>query len=913
MKKGWVITTIAISCLLLAYILYQVNRVKSYDNTQTLAAVPSGAAVIVKAENLGCVYDAIFSTIDFKDELQNSELINGGIKLMLGLDTLKTDDGIQIIDQLKGLPFYCSFHGQGKENVSKLMVFELANRREEGKIERLIRQLPGIGAVVETRKYNSQIIYEIQAGKQQWFANVNNGILLISQSNLLIEASVRQQQSQESWVNGPDFKQIYKTIGAGSKLNVFVNFEQLPDVLKPLLGASIKKSVQQVGKQSKWAEFDVDVHNQAIVFNGFMGANNQGIISRLLENARPQRTQIQYVLPSNTRAYLSISLESGTELKKRIAGYNVSNGDYQRKIDALQKKLDFNPEEELFGLLSGKLALAYSDYNNLQPAANGLLLLKLKSPSAGKEVALEMLRKMHGQSGTPRPVKTYRPDNGVSYSIYKGYPDDLMGHFFDPLLPKVPQKYLAFYEDNLLIADATVLIEQFIYSNMLKQTLGNDKAHQMFMSNFSSRENVFAFCETAHLTSFFGDALQPLLGDLNEVQKEAFGNFYGIGMQLSGTGKMIYTTSYLQYMPSRESEPRTVWQSLLDSTVNFKPVLVDNHYTHQKEVIVQDEANNLYLLSNTGRVLWKRPLDSPVLSDVVQIDYYHNNKLQYLFNTQKSIYLLDRNGNHVANFPVRLPSEASNGMAVFDYDNNRNYRFFVACENRRVYLYNSKGNTVSGWKFNKTEGKVTLPVQHFRSNGKDYIAFADDKRNYICDRKGNIRVKLQKHFVRNEDSPYFLLNKNQSNDCLVTTNADGLLTKIQLPNGAVSSSKLKDIDGRHAFSVFETQGQTRFLLTEPNGVSCLTESGKVIFKETFEKEINLSVDLYRFSAQNIKFGVSEKNEGHIHLLNADGKSYKGFPLRGNSRFSIGFLKSSASRFNLIVGGSENYIYNYQVD
>ncbi|MBS2213068.1 DUF3352 domain-containing protein [Carboxylicivirga mesophila] len=913
MKKGWVVATIAISCLLLGYILYQVSRVKSYDNTQSLVAVPADAAVIIKAENADCIYNALFNTIDYKEELQNSQVLNNAFKQILALDSITFENGVNVYQEINGLPVYYSFHAQGKESVSQLFVFELPNKREESKIARLIKQLTELGANVSVRKYNSQSIYKITANKQEWFANIDNGILLLSQSSLLIETSIRQQQSPDSWVNGADFKQIYKTIGAGSKLNVFINFPRLPDVMKPILGDAFQKNAKIVGDQSKWAEFDVEISNQAIVLNGFMSASNTGVISKMLENARPQRTQIQYVLPSNTRAYLSYSLESASDMRKRITGLHNANVDYQRKLEQWQKKYGFNPEEELFSQLTGRLALVYSDYNNLQPEANGLLVLKLKSQSSGKEMLLEMLRKMSSTSSSSMVVKTYQPDNGVSYPVYHGFEEGVLAHFFDPLLPKVPYKYLAFYDDNLVVADAPVLLEQFIYNNMLKKTLGNDKAHQQFLSNFSSRENVFAFCETAHLAAYFGETFQPLLGQLNEAQKEAFNNFYGIGMQLSGTGKMIYTTSYLQYMPSRESEPRTVWQSLLDSTVSFKPVLVDNHYTREKEVIVQDDAHNLYLLSNTGRVLWKKPLDSEILGDVIQIDYYRNNKLQYLFNTRKSIYLLDRNGNHVANFPVRLPSDATNGMAVFDYDNNRNYRFFIACENRHIYLYNNKGNTVSGWKFDKTDGRVIMPVQHFRSNGKDYIAFADDKRNYICDRKGNIRVKLNKQFARNRYSSYYLCNQNQADDCLVTTNSDGLLTKIKLSSGEVKTSALKTIKETHAFSAFEHNGKLHYQLVEPHCVTCFTSDGKEVLKKEFDNEINLNVDLYRFSAQNIKLGVSEKVNGHIHLLNADGRTYKGFPLKGNSRFSIGFLKSSASRFNLIVGGADNYIYNYQVD
>ncbi|WP_439181967.1 DUF3352 domain-containing protein [Carboxylicivirga taeanensis] len=910
MKKGWIIATISVCCLLLAYILYQVSRVKSYDNTQSLAAVPSDAAVIMKGESIDYIYNALFNTIDFKNELGSSALVSESLKEFQYLDSLKVGDGLSAFAHLKELPFYCSLHAQGKESVSQLFIFELPNRKEEAKIQRFIRQMPDLGVTLRERKYNSQTIYELKGKGQHWFASVNNGILLLSQTSLLVEASVREQQNVYSWTNHDDFKQIYKTIGAGSKLNLFVNFDQLPDVLKSILGPGLKRKAKVVGDQSKWAELDIDIDQQAIVLNGFIGANNNGIMSQLLKNAKPQRTQIQDVLPGNTRSYLSVSLESGEDLKKRIASFNAANGEFRKQLSGLELKVGFNPEDDFFNELSGSMALVYTDYNSLQPKANGLLVFKLNSSSRGKEALMEMLRKMNKNALV---AKKYTPDDGISYNIYNGFSNDMLELFFQAVLPKVPQKYLSFYEDNLIIADAPILIEQFIYSNMLKTTLSNDKAHQAFRSHFSSRENVFAFCETAHLESFFKESFAPIFGSLNEDQKAALNNFYGFGMQLSGTGPMIYTTSYLQYLPSRESEPRTVWQSLLDSTVNFKPVLVDNHYTQEREVVVQDEANNLYLLSNTGRVLWKKPLDSEILSDVVQIDYYHNNKLQYLFNTRKSIYLLDRNGNHVANFPVRLPSEATNGIAVFDYDNNRNYRLFVACKNRRIYLYNAKGNTVAGWKFNKTDGRVSLPVQHFRTSGKDYIAFADDKRNYICDRRGNIRVKLNKDFIRNANSPYFLQNEDQANDCLVTTCADGRLTKIQLSNGEVTSSELVSAAGNHAFSVFEMNGKSHYLIAEPNKVTCVSNKGKEVFEREFENEINLSVDLYRFSAQNMKFGVTEKSNGHIYLLNENGKTYKGFPLKGKSRFSIGFLKSSASRFNLIVGGAQNYIYNYQVD
>jgi len=916
MKKGWVVATISISCILLAYVLFQVSRAKSYDHNHSLKAIPAGAAVILKAENIKYLKKSLTRTIDFKTELITSDILRNALQHLTEIDSIATNTPDLLVN-LQDFPFYCSIHGQGKENIKALYMLELPNKREEQKIRRLIKGLTqGVFQVTE-RQYNTQLMYKIKNTRteQVLFFYIENGITIASSSNLLIESSIRQLQAPESWIESDAFQQIQKTVGASSRFNIFINFANLPGILKPLVGSSFKKQAASVSKQSQWAELDVDINSNAILMNGFATGDEKGIYSHLISNAQPQKVEIQDVLPGSTRAYLALSLNGGHELKKRINLFRKSNstdGAYQTKINAIQSRYQINVEEEFFDLLTGELALAYGDYNHLQPSANGLLVLKLNSKSKGEAKIREMLQKLQKQNNS-FVAKTYYPDKDVSYKIYNGFTNNVIKDFFSPFLPKVPGKYLAFYDNNLIIADATSLIEQFIYANMLNKTLNYSKTHQAFLNNFSSRENFFAFCESAHLSSLLGKTFEPLLSDLEEEQKEALNNFYGLGIQLSGTGKMIYSTIYLQYMPARESEPRTIWQSLLDSTVYTKPVLVKNHYTQEREVIVQDNADNLYLLSNSGRMLWKKPLDSPILSDIIQVDYYRNNKLQYLFNTRNSIYLLDRNGNNVANFPVRLPSPATNGVAIFDYNNNQNYRLFLACENRKIYLYNKAGNIISGWTFDKTEGKVSLPIQHFRSNGKDYIAFADNKRNYICDRKGNIRVKLKTEFIRSSHSPYFIENKNSANDCLITTNNTGQLMRINLANGQVKEQELHEVYGKHALSLFQMNGQTHYMLTEENRVSCYTKDGDEVFERKFNNTINLKTDLYQFSSNNTKFGVSETESGDIYLLNSNGKIYKGFPLKGFSRFSIGFLKSSSTRFNLIVGGSNNYIFNYQVE
>ena len=69
---------------------------------------------------------------------------------------------------------------------------------------------------------------------------------------------------------------------------------------------------------------------------------------------------------------------------------------------------------------------------------------------------------------------------------------------------------------------------------------------------------------------------------------------------------------------------------------------------------------------------------------IYQIDFYKNGKLQLLFNTAAQLHLLDRNGNYVERYPVKLRSPATNGMALFDYEKSRDYRIFLAAEDKGV-------------------------------------------------------------------------------------------------------------------------------------------------------------------------------------------------------------------------------------
>ena len=916
MRNGRVIILIGIAAIILISAIFLINRVKRYDNNEPLKAIPTDAALIVKTESLKKVWEFFNEDIDFKGELLHSVFIKNALGLVEKFDSLR-EFNADVFQKLGDRPFYMSLHPQGKDDVKALFLSEFPNKSQELEFQGFLQRLGEINYHLSERKYNTITVYSLKEkeSRKSFFIVIHQGIVLGSSSHLLVESAIRQLQSAQSLLNDPGFLQVKKTASTTALLNIYINFLNTPKVLKPLVSGSFRKQSHSLKEQSGWGELDLDLKSDALIMNGFFTGNYKGVFSYLLTKAQPKRSTIHSVLPSDTRSFLSLTFEDGADLKKRLLRYYEANdllSNYNSVLGHFKNSADINIQDLLFDQLNGEIAIVYTDFNHLQPDNNGFLVLEVKSQSIAKEKLVNALGVINGKS-TKSPKTVYTIDEDTTYPIYDGFRDNLIPHFFQSFLPKVPHQYFAFVDNYLVFSNTVQQLEKFIYANVLRKTLDNKKIFEDHRSHFSGRENLFVFCETGQLASFLSGSFAPLFSELSEVQKEALNGFYGTGLQFSGTGNMIYSTIYTDYRPERASEPRTIWQSLLDSTAVIKPVLVENHYSKEKEVLIQDARNNLYLINNKGRVLWKKALDGPILSEVNQIDYYRNNKLQYLFNTKSRMYLLDRNGNHVAKYPVTLPSEATNGLSVFDYDKSRNYRIFLATANKQIYLFDKTGNRISGWNFSRTEGTVILPIQHFRSNDKDYIVFSDDRKNYILNRKGEERVIVKSSLIRNRHSAFYLEGQNTPKEFLVTTSKEGELVKIALKDGIVQKLELEDINGNHAMVAYTARQQLQYVVSTPHSISLFDHKRRLNYSREFDKEIYLQTDVYQFSANNHKIGVVEKTGGRIYLINSDGRNYKSFPLVGHSRFSIGFLKTSSSWFSLIVGGSNNYLYNYRVE
>ena len=151
----------------------------------------------------------------------------------------------------------------------------------------------------------------------------------------------------------------------------------------------------------------------------------------------------------------------------------------------------------------------------------------------------------------------------------------------------------------------------------------------------------------------------------------------------------------------------------LDHPVQSKPQWLKNHRTKEQDIAVQDEQNTLYLYSNTGTLFWKKQIKGKIIGEIQQVDLYKNGRLQMAFRTAESFYILDRNGKVVSPFNKKIKTTSSGqALAVFDYDQSRNYRFVLA-QDKNVLMFDNKGKRVTGFKFNKSASTISAHPSTF--------------------------------------------------------------------------------------------------------------------------------------------------------------------------------------------------------
>lgn len=904
-KRILYITFIVLLIGAFCYFYIQVNHHSEVENKADFFEImPNNPGIIVEIPKLNALAKNDNLHSEMWNALSQLSVINSYASTFCQWDTLT-----QTYPDLKKWgdnPAIASYHLIGKKMLPFYAV-KFGNKATE-RTWKILMQSNG---ATKVKDYNGVTIYKLDRDIAP-YAYLYKGCFAISASDILLEQSIRATQSAHK--TDEDLDALRKTKGNGADMNIYINYERLHLAMEQIAGEK-STFTSRLNHLGNWGEFDYSVENSNLIFNGFSNYNTDDYW-QIFAQQTGVKMSIHNAIPSNSKGFVAFCIDDMKQFRKDFETYLQHDGTYTKYQNWL-KNINKYGVEDLQHILDQliKNEIAYRHNNLLTSHADeSLVIIKTNSASSTLESLNNVLAHYARKKG--KQPEDYRSalkiDTETTYDLYSWPFEDCFSILYGHSFSGFKANYYCMFGNYLIFGTERQVIKKAITANILKQTFSNDADFVDFYNSFSDKNSLFYFETMANLIPEIKKQLGSSTYNKTGLSMDNVNNFYALAYQMVPSDKFVYNSILLNYNSNLKDKPLTVWSSQLDAAPVGKPQFVKNHYTQENEICVQDKHNNLYLISNSGRIIWKKPIGEPIMGEIYQIDYFRNGKLQLLFNTPSKLWLLDRDGNYVERYPILLPSPASTGISLFDYDNNRDYRIFVPTEDKHVYLYNKDGNINKGFSFETTEYPLTMPVQHFKNKGKDYLVFADKNRVYILNRKGQRRIKVNEQFSASPNNSFYF--GTDEAPFIATTDIDGNVMKIYL-DGKVKKIELPKVEADHYFAMenLEQRGSNNFVIVNNDKLVVYNYRGRELYTKHIEKADFSRPYFYEFAANVTKIGVFNKNKNEIYLFNGmDGKTYKDFPLIGTSPFTIGFLTTSAWRFNLIVGGENGSLYNYKV-
>ncbi|MCD4769762.1 MAG: hypothetical protein K8R35_06300, partial [Bacteroidales bacterium] len=117
----------------------------------------------------------------------------------------------------------------------------------------------------------------------------------------------------------------------------------------------------------------------------------------------------------------------------------------------------------------------------------------------------------------------------------------------------------------------------------------------------------------------------------------------------------------------------------------------------------------------------------------------------------------------------------------------------------------------------------------------------------------------------------------------------------------------------HIFEYFDidADGYGEYIFIDNGKIIAYDNNRSRMFVETIGSGPVFGPYGFEFSSNDRKLGFVDSENEQIYLINSKGKNIKGFPLRGSTPFSVGRL-TGGTGFNLIAGGRDSFLYNYEI-
>lgn len=701
---------------------------------------------------------------------------------------------------------------------------------------------------IASRVYNGIEIKEILNEKNK--VNIafaySSGVLLLSKSSFLIENSIRILINK-----GSGFKSANRNLFQFASIksdagNLYVNFSRLSQ--STLMSSSLVESIPLLEKFAKSSMLDVKVDDDFLSMNGFtIDSLNQNPSLSVFQNQKAVKFGAARFIPNYSNATIH---------------YGFS--DFKKLIHSLR------PSDSLMLDISDELAVCETDQKGF------LIIAKLKDQN------------------------TLSIDSGSYFESYAGYEirnlkRDIASQALIGLIPKGSYDYYTVKENYAFFSTDVFSIKSLIDAIESDDTWGKSLTFQRFYEKGLQESNLSVFFRSPTFDNKnVNEKWLPLIDSLK------LSSLTWASMQFTSLDNHFYTSVNLEKSKIKKEtigkKNSSVQTSFYLPNKVARSWRVKSHVSTNDDLILQDSTYRIYLFSANDRTLWEYNLDG-MIQGISEIDYFKNNKLQYLIATPTSIYIIDRLGRDVQGFPKKTPANTKFAELV-DYDKSKNYRFMIASADGDVYVLDKETNSLDGWNPKKISSRIKSSPKHYRIGGKDYFLITTEEGMvHLFNRRGDY-LKDFPLKLKPFSGDYFLeMGTKLSDTFLYTISMDGIATKRGLDAKMVSQENL--VKGNNSkFSLVATQaGKSTFFYfrIDSDKIAVFNKNNQLVFEKQNPGSANLVPSVLSLSEGRTIFCFYDSEQKFSFLYDQLGNSVINRPLE-SSALPIFGLDSKSKKF-----------------
>lgn len=845
-------------CLWILLLVCAVLLSCSRHESSVFDAIPTEAELFVETD------DPVAFLHDLKDKAYLAPFLKADAdvswikRLVVRADSLlNTDPDLKtrILDSrmvLASVPMEEGSHG--------LMLAKLAEKLSESELRRFFKNC---GLDCDYRK-NGKTEYLYLRELDSLYVFTEGSFLGLCKDVRLVDRVCDQLQASVKINTSEDLRRLQKTLGQHVKAHVYVHDER------------------------GWIAMDVLLGNEELVMNGYSIASDSTSSLKPLKYQLPVKNSIVNILPFHTQLMLHYGMSD-------YASYWQTFRDPE-KVQALNKRYGIDVETQLLNYL------AEVSFDLVGDRRDKVFVGRMNDPAAVIKFMDRLTSKM-GMLAT---------QNCQGYVIYDLGEKDFVPVVFGSAFAPITRCCYSIVDQYLVITTTMPVLQDIIACYRSGRTLDLNENFKMFQRRMLESCNVtlFATGKGNHQTISTW-AAGPLRRYLDQYPK-LLDEFQAVSIQLASSKDLVYTNLCLFQGAQANDEKSIRWKANLDAPMKGKPSILYDPSDDRCSVVAFDVQHTMYFINNKGEILWKRQLDEAPLSEVFAVDALNNGQSQYLFNTAHTLQLIDRDGKDMPGYPLQLPFEASNGLSVFDYNHNKDYRLLLCGTDRLVYNYTVQGEEVDGWNHHRAEDQVTQPIQHIVAGDKDYLIVSDVSGGVrILDRQGRIRIPLSSDMQKSPKADIYANATNRSKGLFLTSDKEGKLLYVA-EDGALNRTDFGTYSDQHFFLYedFDGDKDPDFIYLDHQDLHVFDRFKKELFAYHFDMDIHTKPVFFNITRNKRLFGIVSEKAREIYLIDRRGKMIVNSGLVGETPFAVGSLNND-SEINLITGVG-TALFNYVI-